>query len=260
MIEKVNLPIAARMRRLVMSDSHGSYKGIVQCLERSRFNPDQDQLIFLGDVVDGWSETKESIELLMQFKNLVYLLGNHDEWAIQFYQGELIHELRSWLRHGGEATMNSYGIGEPMPQEHLAFLLDAKPYYVTDDHKLFVHAGFNPALDITQTGTRELIWSRDFINRCHIQYKISPAFTVAPFDQIYVGHTPTTDLLESQTLPFCMGNVTMMDTGAAFQRCLSIMDVDTKQVWQSDRSKFLYPKERGRNPYTWEEEKALYNL
>jgi serine/threonine protein phosphatase 1 len=38
-----------------------------------------------------------------------------------------------------------------------------------------------------------------------------------------------------------------MDTGAAFTGSLSIMDVNTKEFWQSDPLPTLYPDEKGRN-------------
>jgi serine/threonine protein phosphatase 1 len=38
-----------------------------------------------------------------------------------------------------------------------------------------------------------------------------------------------------------------VDTGAAFKGPVSIMDVKTKQVWQSDPVWKLYPNEEGRN-------------
>ena len=50
-----------------------------------------------------------------------------------------------------------------------------------------------------------------------------------------------------------MGNVILMDTGAAFTGCLSVMDMDTKEVWQSDKLMQLYPDEIGRNGISWSE-------
>lgn len=238
-----------------MSDSHGSYQGMIQCLDRCGFNQNTDQLIYLGDVVDGWSETRESIELLRQIKQLVLLLGNHDEWAIQFYTGEMTDDLPSWLYHGGQATVASYGAGNPMDESHLEFLMNAKPYHITTDNKLFVHAGFNPPQDIAQTDRHVLIWNREFVNFCHRLYKETGNFTIQPFEEIYIGHTPTTNY--GQSVPFRMGNVTLMDTGAAFQGCVSVMDIDTRQVWQSDPCKLLYPNQRGRNRLSWEEEQLL---
>jgi serine/threonine protein phosphatase 1 len=42
-------------------------------------------------------------------------------------------------------------------------------------------------------------------------------------------------------------NVWNMDTGAAFTGRLSVMDVDTKEFFQSDVVQGLYPGETGRN-------------
>ncbi|MBE14917.1 MAG: serine/threonine protein phosphatase, partial [Cytophagaceae bacterium] len=38
-----------------------------------------------------------------------------------------------------------------------------------------------------------------------------------------------------------------IDTGAAFKGTISAMDVDSKEVWQSDPVWQLYPEEAGRN-------------
>jgi serine/threonine protein phosphatase 1 len=42
-------------------------------------------------------------------------------------------------------------------------------------------------------------------------------------------------------------NVWNIDTGAAFTGKLTIMDIDTKNFWQSDPVRNLYPNEAGRN-------------
>ncbi|KAA5540563.1 metallophosphoesterase [Adhaeribacter rhizoryzae] len=253
------------MRRFVFSDSHGGYKAMVQCLERCGFNNDQDQLFFLGDVVDGWSQTKESIQLLLGIRNLVHLLGNHDQWAIKGFSDKSFkqdsedqNEHYFWIMQGGDATVKSYGPSGEMPPEHLQFLLNAKPYHVTEDNILLVHAGFDPEKDIAETDTDWLIWSRDFINKCYQlyrknKYRLQPEkdLVIPGYKEIYIGHTPTTNLNQNQTTPLKMGNLILMDTGAAFSGCLSIMDLDTKEVWQSNPVMTLYPDEGGRNGLSW---------
>ncbi len=255
------------MKRFVFSDSHGGYKAMVQCLERCGFNDKEDQLYFLGDVVDGWSETKESIDLLLSIPNLIHLLGNHDQWAIQYYTGELLDpdpenrvELEAWITQGGAATVKSYGNTTGMPENHLQFLLDSMPYHITKDNILLVHAGFNPETPIRHTNTEYLIWSRNFIYKHYESYKkskkilfLTPPPTVPNYKEIYLGHTPTISFDENQEKPLQMGNVILIDTGAAFTGCLSIMDMDSKEVWQSDPLRILYPDERGRNGISWKE-------
>jgi serine/threonine protein phosphatase 1 len=65
------------------------------------------------------------------------------------------------------------------------------------------------------------------------------------YKEIYIGHTPVSRI--GSTVPVQMANVWNMDTGAAFKGPLTILDVDTKEFWQSDPLPELYPEERGRN-------------
>lgn len=225
---------------------------MVQCIERSGFDSKKDQLFFLGDVVDGWSESKESVDLLLSIPNLVYLLGNHDQWALEYYSGEMKEEERTlglWLLQGGEATVRSYG--QSMPDSHLKLLREAKFYHVTEDNVLLVHAGFDPKKPIEKTASYDLIWRRDFVNRCFQQYESNSPLNIAQYKEVYIGHTPTIALVKTQTTPMHIGNVTLTDTGAAFHGCLSILDMDSKEVWQSDKVMRLYPYEEGRNGISW---------
>ncbi|MCC9137410.1 metallophosphoesterase [Pontibacter silvestris] len=250
------------MRRFVTSDSHGGYKALIQCLEKCEFDINKDQLFFIGDVVDGWSETRESLELLLSIKNLVYLLGNHDEWVVSFYTGKMQSkesERELWLTQGGAATVKSYGITKPMPQKHLDLLRKAKAYHVTEDNILFVHAGFDTSLPIAENDKTDLIWNRSFVRKFYKLYTQHSPFTIKDYKEIYVGHTPTISLDQHQTKPLQMNKIIMMDTGAAFTGALSIMDLDSKQVWQSDKVMTLYPSEEGRNKQTWHKMNGSYD-
>jgi serine/threonine protein phosphatase 1 len=42
-------------------------------------------------------------------------------------------------------------------------------------------------------------------------------------------------------------NIWNVDTGAAFKGPLTIMDIDSKEFWQSEPLPHLYPNEKGRN-------------
>ncbi len=237
-----------------MSDSHGGYRAMMQCLERCGFDNDADQLYFLGDVVDGWPETKESIDVLLGINHLVYLLGNHDQWALEYYgdkMGKGEDPPGLWLWQGGAATIESYGAGKPMPKDHLALLQNAKPYHVTEDNILLVHAGFDTEKAIEETDPDYLIWDRTFVKRCYSRFVAGHPLTVAPYKEVYIGHTPTISLDRRNKKPLHIGNVTLTDTGAAFNGCLSILDMDSKEVWQSDIVMQLYPSEEGRNGMSW---------
>ena len=65
------------------------------------------------------------------------------------------------------------------------------------------------------------------------------------YKEIYIGHTPVTKI--NQTVPVNKACVWNVDTGAAFKGKLTIMDIATKEFWQSYSLPELYPNEKGRN-------------
>ena len=65
------------------------------------------------------------------------------------------------------------------------------------------------------------------------------------YKEIFIGHTPVIRFGESTPMNF--KNIWNVDTGAAFTGKLTIMNVDTKEFWQSDPLPSLYPDEKGRN-------------
>ena len=48
-------------RTLVIGDIHAAKKALVQVLDRADLQAD-DELIFLGDYVDAWSEAVETVD------------------------------------------------------------------------------------------------------------------------------------------------------------------------------------------------------
>jgi serine/threonine protein phosphatase 1 len=96
------------MKTYVIGDIHGGYRALVQVLERSGFDYENDKLISLGDVCDGWSQTAECFEHLFTIKNLIYIKGNHDEWTQRFLKsipqnnawGGGVGNPRMWLTQG----------------------------------------------------------------------------------------------------------------------------------------------------------------
>ena len=61
------------------------------------------------------------------------------------------------------------------------------------------------------------------------------------YKEIFIGHTTVQEIGENTPQNFA--NVWNIDTGAAFGNKLSILDVDTKEFWQSDNLNQLYQTE-----------------
>ena len=77
-------------RTLVIGDIHGGLRALKQILERASVTT-KDTLIFLGDYVDGWSESPELLDFLIDLgkkQNCIFIRGNHDELALHWLQNK----------------------------------------------------------------------------------------------------------------------------------------------------------------------------
>lgn len=220
----------------VMGDIHGAFSALKQCLKQSAFDYERDHLICLGDVCDGWPETRACIDELLKIKNLVFVLGNHDVLALAWMKKDFTEP--AWLAQGGKMTIKSYG--DNVPQRHIEFLSEA-PYYFLHEKKLFVHAGINPAIALENQDQDILMWDRAFQRMAMDHYRRSATGRLTAYDEVYIGHTP----IPFQH-PIKAMEVWMMDTGAGWSGVLSMMNIDTKEIFTSDSVPTLYPGVKGR--------------
>lgn len=226
-------------RLLVLGDLHGAHKALVQVLERAAFRRGHDRMIFLGDVCDGWPETRQCIDELHTIPNLVHLLGNHDAWVRDAIRGD--HPGMLWLAQGGHATVASYGgTLDRVPRSHLAYLQTAKLWH-EENGRMFVHGGWPLRYPHPRwAGETGVTWDRDLWTTALVQ----GVGKVTQFDEVFVGHTTTTRAGFTEPVKKC--EVWNLDQGAGYEGRLSLMDVDTKEFWQSDPVGELYPHHHGR--------------
>jgi serine/threonine protein phosphatase 1 len=133
--------------------------------------------------------------------------------------------------------MESYQNG--IPTAHLDFFSKAVYYHIEND-RLFVHGGINDRVPMDQQDPDDFLWDRTLVFRA-IEERDSQR-KLTPFDELFVGHTPTLNFTREESgnpsadVPIHACNVWLMDTGAGWSGGrLTIMDVDTKEYWQSDR-------------------------
>jgi len=259
----------------IIGDIHGGFKALLQVLEKSGFDYENDRLISLGDLADGWSETHLVIEELMKMKNLILLRGNHDEWALQALSTAFLEDIqmedreafkiaekyytasffsmsgmgRAWYVHGGKGTEASYKARPDLICSHIKFLDAAHIYYIDVENRFFSHAGPSPHCGLAETPDAEFYWNRDFWQQTY-----SGQNPGREWEEVYIGHSPTLNHpsnKEDCTKPINRYNVWNMDTGACFHGKLSMMNIYTKELFQSDPVRELYPDEYGRSSRTF---------
>ncbi len=241
------------MRTLVIGDIHSGVRALEQLLLRARVSP-QDHLIFLGDYVDAWSTAVETVDFLLDLDkshNCTFIRGNHDELCREWLTNQ--KDNPQWLAHGGEATRKSYlGASKDKWETHLEFYANLKNHYLDADQKLFLHAGYTNLKGIEYEYFEKLFyWDRTLWELAKsLDPKLTPIDKNYPkrlthYKEIFIGHTPLSKVGEA--VPLKAANVWNLDTGAAFMGPLTLMDVDTKEFWQSEPVHLLYPGEMGRN-------------
>lgn len=245
--------ILKNKRALVIGDIHGGLKALKQVLERAKVTQN-DTLIFLGDYVDGWSESPQVLDFLMELRethNCILLRGNHDELLQHYLETNSYNEM--WKIHGGGATIDAYKkLNAAKKIEHITFLKTLKNYHLDENNRLFVHAGFTNLKGVDhEYFAKSLYWDRTlwemalcFDEQIPKDSHFYPQRFLL-YEEVFIGHTPVTRI--NQMIPIQKANIWNVDTGAAFKGTITIMDVDSKEFWQSDTVSELYPDETGRN-------------
>ena len=263
------------MRTLVFGDIHGSLRGLEQCLERCEFSYEEDKIIFLGDYVDGWSESAELIQYLIDLQEEstqehIFIRGNHDVWCAEWLFSGIAKTM--WIEQGGRATRDSYiRTNYLIEDSHKDFFRQLKNYYVDDQNRAFVHGGFKSRKGLGhEVYQSDYYWDRDLWNLAFFTHNqqeevedegVPQGKRHLKHEEIYIGHTSTiywkhkmhypettdSNLVGTPIMvPMNRCNVWNMDTGAGYTGKLTVMDIDTKEYWQSAQSHLLYPDESGR--------------
>lgn len=245
------------MRTIVTADIHGNYKALMQCIERSKFDYYHDRLICLGDTVDGHTETRACINELLKIRNIIYIIGNHDAWALEWYDPNSPNRASPdtrpknyWVEQGGRNTLKSYAVGydlesSVMPITHVN-LLKGHTYHL-ENNRLFVHGGIDPNKKVEKQNQDYIMWDRVLLESAWRKAQCNPTYKFGSYDEIYLGHTSVQYFGQNRDCkPLFLCNVIALDTGAGWDGKLTFMDVDTKEYWQSDFSRSLYPNFEGR--------------
>lgn len=241
------------MRTLVIGDIHGGLRALHQIIERANVTP-KDTLIFLGDYVDGWSESPQVIDYLIELEkthNCIFIRGNHDELLLEWLVNKADNSM--WFKHGGESTVLAYAnLSKEIIEKHIGFLKTLENYYLDSQNRLFIHAGFTNVNGVEHEYFPKLFyWDRTLwetalaLDKSLKTTDLLYPKRLALYREIYIGHTPVSRI--NKSVPVQMASVWNVDTSAAFFGPLTIMDVNTKEFWQSEPLPDLYPNEKGRN-------------
>jgi serine/threonine protein phosphatase 1 len=202
--------VVVNLFTLAIGDIHGCFEALRRLIARCEtFLGARDaQFLFIGDYIDRGPQSKDVVDILMtgqtsQARRLVCLRGNHEDMLVRAADKRRSdHELMKWWGNGGEATLKSYGADDPsdLPIAHIDWMRSL-PLYISEAHRLFVHAGVRPGIALSSQSAEDLLWIREpFLS----SEKDHGALVVH-------GHTPT-----RSRAPDLRPNRLNIDTGACF--------------------------------------------
>ena len=180
------------------------------------------RFVFLGDYIDRGPDSASVLRFMLSLQlelgeRLIALKGNHEAWALESLTRKT--PASGWLRNGGTATLESYGVSSvgELPHAHLDWLELLRLSY-DDGRRFFVHAGVDPDKPLDAQDEFDLLWIRE------------PFLTdTRDYGRLIVhGHTP----LETG-MPDLRGNRLNLDTAAVFGGPLTAAvfdDVQTEPV------------------------------
>ena len=224
------------MKRYVVGDIHGNQKALVQVLAKVKFDCDKDMLIVLGDIVDGYNCSYQCVEELLNIKNIIFIIGNHDVWWMNHMATGWAEDI--WLKQGGKNTKKSYFdqgyYYNKLPKTHVDFF-NKGVYHYELDKMLFVHGGFSYPCHLSKDNKETLTWDRTLIERCKNGLKIRD------WDKIFVGHT-TTENQGAKPITYQQkgfGKLIQVDCGAGWNGRLCLYNIDSDKYVLSDYAREL---------------------
>jgi serine/threonine protein phosphatase 1 len=148
----------------VIPDIHGRHDLLSEALAdiAARANSEAGVIVTIGDYVDKGPESKQVIDRLLsgvaEGWRLIALKGNHDAMMVQALRDP--SKMASWIEKGGDTALASYG-GDPaaVPQGHIAWLDGLRLMHV-DNHRIYVHAGIDPGIPLSEQREATLLWKR----------------------------------------------------------------------------------------------------
>ncbi|MEO1450853.1 MAG: metallophosphoesterase family protein [Bacteroidota bacterium] len=206
-----------------IGDIHGSLAALKTLFKQGNIQ-EGDKVIFLGDYVDKGPDSKGVLDWLIDRRDtydFTFLLGNH-EIMMQAARKTRTHLWR-WVRSGGGATLDAYGIGDDpdwvgkIDQAHWDFIDACLPFLELGEY-VFVHAGLKPGKPLTDQVPHHLFWKK---------YETPERY--APAKTVICGHTPRKN---GHIADF--GHTICIDTYAYGGQWLSCLNVETQTYLQAN--------------------------
>jgi serine/threonine protein phosphatase 1 len=220
-------------RTLVVGDIHGKLELFNRLLERMEYQPGDDRLILIGDLVDRGEDSQgvvsRAIELKREAPNRVVVIrGNHEAMMLAALAHPESEQAELWYYNGGVETLQSYmdeNGNLDVPEEHWDFMASLPTWY-EDDHAIYVHASLPEGDDgdflhpNEAPESPELYWARN--RHFFAEYRGKT---------VVFGHTITGMVFGEREKVWLRDSLICVDTGAYLTGVLSAVELPSRRVF-----------------------------
>ncbi|MFL4210802.1 protein-serine/threonine phosphatase [Enterobacter mori] len=197
----------------VVSDIHGCYQWLMDALKRRHFNPYEDLLISVGDIIDRGPDCVKCLQL-MDEKWFRAVRGNHEQMALDAIEN---NDFALWMSNGG------IWFSALEDKRNALRLLNAcrdLPHIIeitcANGLNVIAHADY-PAAEYVwnkPVSAQRVLWDRDRL----MGFMVGKGQGIQGADHFWFGHTP----LDKR---YDFNNLHYIDTGAAFDGFLTLVQL-----------------------------------
>ena len=170
---------------VVVGDIHGCLDELKELLDLVKFDPVNDVLVSVGDIIDRGPKIKETVEFLQALPRFYSVMGNHEEKMLRLFRGTPVK-----VANGLQMTIDSFGGKVP---DSVADWVRSWPLILQVPDGYVVHGGFDPLMSPTEQNKADCIYMRYFGGENYFDslggtmwYKLWPSD--AP--RVFFGHDP----------------------------------------------------------------------
>lgn len=190
----------------LVGDLHGCFARLMTALRERKFDPYQDLLLSVGDLIDRGPQSAECLDLL-RCRWFYAVRGNHEQMALEVLEG---NDMMLWGMNGG----NWYTQSSVNQRRRLAELIARCRYlpliielHSAEQIHVIAHADYPARVYRWQQSVDEhqVLWSRQRLT----EHFAGRHGAIDGADHFWFGHTPLKRCYDSD-------NQHYIDTGAVF--------------------------------------------
>ncbi|URN97717.1 protein-serine/threonine phosphatase [Leclercia adecarboxylata] len=196
----------------VVSDLHGCYQMLIKALRHRHFNPYEDLLISVGDVIDRGPDSVKCLQLVNEAW-FYAVRGNHEQMALDALHN---NQFGLWMMNGGDwfaelkGEQQQQAIGLFRRCETLPWIIEIN---CANGINVIAHADYPSSRYVRDKPVEKqpILWNRD-----RLQAVMNGSEKgIDGADHFWFGHTPLRERYDCQNLHY-------IDTGAVFGGTLTL--------------------------------------